>query len=186
MSASAIDRYLSCLAAELRKQGVFAARFMEETRGHLTDAAAAAQQRGLALDAAQQEAVRRFGDPKTVARRFAAEKNRTLHWILLAAAVLLGLAIAWLDSRPHWDDAGITAGLLLLSAGLLGLVGPRRPWLWALATGVWLPAWMPVHIFVQTHRIVLDPLLACVSLALSMAGAYAGMALRRMIVAAAA
>ena len=179
MSASAIDRYLSCLAAELRKQGVFAARFMEETRGHLTDAAAAAQQRGLALDAAQQEAVQRFGDPKTVARRFAAEKNRTLHWILLAAAVTLGLAIAWVDSRPHWDDAGITAGLLLLSAGFLGFIGPRRPWLWALAIGFWIPLHAVLH--APTPANLLG---SPVILAFPMAGAYLGMAARRVIAAA--
>jgi hypothetical protein len=95
---------------------------------------------------------------------------------LLLLAILLGLAIAWIDSRPHWDDAGITAGLLLLSAGLLGLIGPRRPWLWALGIGVWVP----LHLFLQKPTLG-SALGGCVILAIPAAGAYAGMAVRRAI-----
>ncbi len=103
-------------------------------------------------------------------------QSRWSQWVLLIAAVVLGLAIAWVDSRPHWDDAGITAGSLFLSAGLLGLIGPRRPWLWALGIGVWVP----LHLVWQTPR--LGSLLGgLVILAIPMAGAYAGMVVRRMI-----
>lgn len=59
--------------------------------------------------------------------------------LLVVVAVALGLSIAYMDSRPNFDDAGITAGALLVSAGLLGLIGPERPWLWALGVGVWIP-----------------------------------------------
>ncbi len=38
---------------------------------------------------------------------------------LLGAAVL-SLAIAWIDSRPHWDDTGISAGVIFLACALLG------------------------------------------------------------------
>jgi len=67
---------------------------------------------------------------------------RILETLLLFAAITIGLAIAWLDSGPHWDDAGITAGILLVSAGALGVAGSRRPWLWALGVGIWIPAAM--------------------------------------------
>ncbi len=97
---------------------------------------------------------------------------------LLVLAISIGLAIAWIDSRPHWDDTGITAGSLLLSAGLLGLIGPRQPWLWALGIGIWIPA----HQFVQ-HPTLGSALGGCVILAIPMAGAYVGMAVRRAVAA---
>jgi hypothetical protein len=59
--------------------------------------------------------------------------------ILLAVALSLGAAIAYVDSRPRWDDTGITAAALVLCSGILGAVGPSRPWLWALAVGLWIP-----------------------------------------------
>lgn len=59
----------------------------------------------------------------------------------LALALLFGAAIAWVDNRPNWDDTGVTAFALLLSGGVMGALAPRRPWLWALAIWIWLPAW---------------------------------------------
>ncbi len=111
-----------------------------------------------------------------MAAKFAAEKDRRLHWVLLLLAVGLGLAIAWVDSRPHWDDDGITAGMLLLSAGALGLMGPRRPWLWALGIGLWVP----LYLVVQRPSIG-NVLGGFAILGFPMAGAFAGMAVRRLL-----
>lgn len=47
--------------------------------------------------------------------------------------------IAWIDSRPGFDDTGVTAVGLALAAGVAAYVGGRLPWLWALATGIWVP-----------------------------------------------
>ena len=168
--------YLAALTKELRRQGVPAGRFLEETRGHLADAVEAGRARGLSQEDAEREAVARFGDARTVARKFAAGRNRVLHGVLLVAAVAMGIAIAWVDSRPHWDDAGITAGMLLLSAGCLGFIGPRRSWLWALAIGVWVPLHLVLH--APTSANVLG---SFVILAIPMAGACLGMAIRRGI-----
>ncbi len=55
------------------------------------------------------------------------------------AALAAGLAIGWVDSRPTWDDTGITVGAVVLSAGLLALLRPRPWWAIALAVGVPLP-----------------------------------------------
>lgn len=173
-----VANYLAALDKELRRQGVPSGRFMEETRGHLADAVEAARARGLSQEEAEREAVARYGDAPMVAAKFASQKNRTLHWILLGVAIALGMAIAWMDSRPHWDDDGITAGCLLLSAGLLGLIGPRRPWLWALGIGLWVP----LYLFVDKPTLG-SALGGCVILAFPMAGAYAGMAVRRVIAA---
>ena len=56
-----------------------------------------------------------------------------------ASLPCVGLAIAWNDSQPTWDDTGITAGLLVMAAALFGVIDPRRWWLWALLIGVGTP-----------------------------------------------
>jgi hypothetical protein len=182
MSGTTIEKYISELARELSQRGCLAPRFMEETREHLADAVDAGQRRGLEPQAAMEEAIQRYGEPSTVAAKYAAEKQRTLHWVLLVVAVAMGLAIAWMDSRPHWDDSGISAGALLLSAGVLGVIGPRRPWLWALAIGIWIPLYLIVG-RITSDRFTLGTMSYVIILAFPMAGAYAGMGLRRMIAA---
>ncbi len=59
---------------------------------------------------------------------------------LVPAAALVGLGVAYVDSRPTWDDTGITAGVLLIAAAAAAALAGRRPWLWALLVGVWTPA----------------------------------------------
>jgi len=49
------------------------------------------------------------------------------------------LSIGYLDSRPGWDDTGITAALLLLLAAVAAGLSGRRPWLWGLLVGAWVP-----------------------------------------------
>jgi hypothetical protein len=57
----------------------------------------------------------------------------------VALALIIGIAIGWLDSRPGWDDTGVTAGLLVLGAALVAAIDGRRPWLWAILVGAPLP-----------------------------------------------
>lgn len=174
---SGIERYLSELRRELRLRWVPSARFLEETRGHLADAIAAGERRGLPREQAEQEALARFGTPRIVAARFAAERYRRLEWMMLAPAVLMGLSIAWIDSRPHWDDAGITAGLLVIGSGLLGLGVSRRAWRIALAVGVWIPAWLILH-----AKGFGSAAASLIILVFPLVGAYAGMGVRRLVV----
>ena len=54
-------------------------------------------------------------------------------WILLLLALGLGLSIGWADTRPTWDDAGITVGAILCFAAVFGVIMPERAWVWALA-----------------------------------------------------
>jgi hypothetical protein len=67
------------------------------------------------------------------------------HWIgrrdglLALVAGAIGLALGYLDAQPSWDDTGITAALLLLSSAMAAGLSGRRPWLWALLTGIWIP-----------------------------------------------
>jgi hypothetical protein len=91
---------------------------------------------------------------------------------LLVLAVGFGLLIAYVDSRPNWDDTGLVASAIVAGCGLLGLAEPRYPWLWALAVGVWIPAFG----IVQFHNY--GSLLA---LAFAFAGAYSGAAFRKIL-----
>ncbi len=61
--------------------------------------------------------------------------------ILFVIALAAGLSIAFVDSRPTWDDTAITVAALLVCGGIIGLLIKRRPWLYALALGLWLPLW---------------------------------------------
>jgi hypothetical protein len=59
--------------------------------------------------------------------------------LLALAAAAIGLTLGYLDSRPSWDDTGITAALLLLTSAMVAGLSGRRPWLWALLIGTWTP-----------------------------------------------
>ncbi|MEX0710079.1 MAG: hypothetical protein WD116_02625 [Chloroflexota bacterium] len=58
---------------------------------------------------------------------------------LVVAGLAIGLTVAYFDSRPTWDDTGITVAVLLLTAGMLAGLSGRRPWLWAVLVGAWTP-----------------------------------------------
>ena len=64
---------------------------------------------------------------------------RSREVVLGVLALVAGLAIAVLDSRPGWDDTGISAVLLAVAAGLVAAASGRRPWLWAILVGIWVP-----------------------------------------------
>jgi hypothetical protein len=50
-------------------------------------------------------------------------------------AVAFAITIAWIDTRPQWDDTGVTIGLLFISTAVCGAWLPSRAWLWALVIG---------------------------------------------------
>ena len=61
--------------------------------------------------------------------------------VSVAALVLCtGLAIAWVDTRPGWDDTGITAALLAIVAAAGSLAGVPPLLVAALAAGPMLVA----------------------------------------------
>jgi hypothetical protein len=103
-------------------------------------------------------------------------KKNTRQWSdamsKLLPAVAFGLVIAYVDSRPNWDDTGITAGAIFAACGLLGILGPERPWLWALGVG----AWVPVYGIVSAGNYF-----SLLALVIAFAGAYAGMACRKTL-----
>jgi hypothetical protein len=72
--------------------------------------------------------------------------------MLSCLALAGGIFIGYADSRS--DDEFITLGVLIGFSFLLGILGPRRPWLWALLIGIWVPvldAVLPKLGFVTTR-----------------------------------
>jgi len=59
--------------------------------------------------------------------------SRVKSVILPFLAGVIGLCIGWVDSRPAWDDTGITVGVILIVSAFLGAVARGRPWLVAIA-----------------------------------------------------
>jgi hypothetical protein len=57
-----------------------------------------------------------------------AKAPKALPYLASLMALVAGLAIAWMDTRPRWDDTGITAGAVALAAALTSASG-AKPWL---------------------------------------------------------
>ena len=93
--------------------------------------------------------------------------------LLIAASNLLGLFLAWVDSRPTWDDTGVLVGVIILATMILGAIGPRRPWLWALGVGAWIPLY---------NLLAIGSPASLVALAVALAGAYLGAGIRKLAV----
>jgi uncharacterized ion transporter superfamily protein YfcC len=89
----------------------------------------------------------------------------------LVSAVLVGLAIAWLDNQQGWDDTGVTAGLVLVAAGSFSALRPTYAWLWALAIGLWIP--LVGIVSSQNYE-------SLVALAVAFLGAYSGALLAKV------
>lgn len=66
-------------------------------------------------------------------------KTNPRFWIILVVALLIGALIGWIDTRPNWDDTGVTIGLILIAGGACGFFEPKLAWLWAIAVGFWIP-----------------------------------------------
>jgi hypothetical protein len=92
--------------------------------------------------------------------------------LLLLFSLVSGLLIDYIDSHPTWDDTGITVFALLVAGGIIGLVVQRRPWLYALALGLWIPLWGILH----AHSFML-----LLGLIFPFIGVYAGWVLRLVL-----
>jgi len=84
-------------------------------------------------------------------------------------AVIMGGVIAWFDTRPGWDDTGVTACALLLVAGAAALSGVR----WWLAAGLAVLPLLAVEAGSAGWGLVAAP-------GFSVAGALGGALVRRV------
>jgi hypothetical protein len=176
MAENQIHAYLRALKHQFWLRGITDSESLAEVESHLLESIEAGLRQGLSVQEAEQQALDRFGSVKVVAKSFEKERKDNMQKVLLVLAVLMGLFIAYVDSRPTWDDTGITAGTMLLSSGLVTLLGYRRPWLIALAIGLWTPFYETYlsHNF-SLPGVILFPLLI---LLIPLVGAYAGWAVR--------
>jgi hypothetical protein len=164
-----IDSYLRALKRQLLLRGIFNPELLVEVESHLLEAVEAGIRRGLNEDESERQALERFGSVKVISLAFEKERNNLMQNLLLGIAVLAGLFSAYVDSRPNWDDTGILVGGLLLVSGLLTFLGYRRPWLIALAVGIWIP----VYEIFKSHDIMM-----LVILLVPLIGAYGGWLVR--------
>jgi len=97
-------------------------------------------------------------------------------------AVVLGLAIGWLDI--HATEVSVTIAALLAAGVLCGLVQPRAPWRWAVLMALGLPVVAAAARFAAVatpEPIRLDPRVALVAAAFALVGCYAGALVRRAL-----
>jgi len=102
-------------------------------------------------------------------------RGRFLNWAALFVALVGGIAIMYVDSRPGWDDTGISAMSMLLLAGLVTLTSSLPPWLVAVCVGVWIPG----RALALSPTLRTLPMLAV--LLFPLVGAYAGSLGRRLL-----
>ncbi len=98
---------------------------------------------------------------------------RTEHrfWLFVSIGLAAGLIIGWVDTRPTWDDTGITVGLIFLVSAVMGAWHPSQAWAWGLVVGCGVPL---MHLFVHGNPAAL------VSFVIAFAGSYAGALSRRL------
>lgn len=99
-------------------------------------------------------------------------KHPARFFVFLLIALAIGLSLAWVDSRPGWDDTAVMVGAILLITAVFGVLQPRRVWIWALAIGGWIPL---VGIVLHQNY---GSLLA---LGIALLGAYSGALIRRVL-----
>lgn len=103
-----IDDYLTRLLRELRLGPAMTRRVLAETEDHLREAVERERAAGREDEAAARRAIARFGSPRLVARRFAAEQGIRL----LPPSVILHLVLA----------LGLLAGVGMAAIGVSGLL----------------------------------------------------------------
>lgn len=169
MKKNSIQAYLRSLEWELWLRGLSDSETLAEIESHLLESVERGLQQGLDQEQAEREALKRFGSIRTISSMFERERISLMQKILLVVAVFSGLFITYVDSRPTWDDTGITAGAILLVCGLIALFGYQRPWLLALAVG----AWIPLYGIIYSHNFG-----TIIALIIAFIGAYGGWAFR--------
>jgi hypothetical protein len=169
MKENQIQTYLHRLKRHLWMRGLADADTLAEIESHLLESVDANMRRGMSREEAEQRALQQFGSVKVVVATFEMERKDVMQVILLAVAIAAGLFSAYVDSLPTWDDTGILAGGLLLISGLLTLLGHSKPWLIALAVGIWIP----LHDIYLSHDLRM-----LFVLLIPLVGAYAGWLVR--------
>ncbi|GIM90365.1 hypothetical protein [Paractinoplanes toevensis] len=129
-----VDRYLDEMFNRLVGTGANGRRLLIEAEEHLTEAAAEGRARGLDAEAAEREAVDRFGAAATVARRLPASSLTVrvfLRRLATGAWALTGTVLAWygLTGALTWLLSGPWARLLIATDRFGAHPMCERPWI---------------------------------------------------------
>jgi hypothetical protein len=95
----------------------------------------------------------------------ATESGSVIMKILLLVACAVGIFFSYVDHRPNFDDTGVLAVGIALSAMVFGAIEPRYPWFWALAVGGFVPLVNIVNVGAWA---------SIIALAFAFVGAYIG------------
>ncbi len=169
MKENRVESYLRALKQELWLRGLSNSDMLAEIESHLLESIERGIRQGLNSEEAEQQALERFGSARVVASTFEKERIGPMQKILIAIAIIVGLFFNYVDSRPTWDDTGVLAGAILLTCGLIALIGFQRPWLLGLAVG----AWIPLRGILVTHNYG-----SILALIIAFIGAYGGWVFR--------
>jgi hypothetical protein len=110
MTSAALEAYLRRLERELRMRGLTDRRIVDEAREHLFDAVEHGLRRGLSADAAEREALVRFGSPEVVAEHFATRRHRMSNWLFSILSRLTRRAGRTPGNAPeavHFHDVSV-------------------------------------------------------------------------------
>ncbi len=86
-------------------------------------------------------------------------------------ASIAGMVVAWIDSRPNWDDMALLVFMVFLSAFVFAYLAERKFWAIALAVSIWIPI---VDIILFRNYIGVMALIP------GFVGAWSGMMVRRI------
>jgi threonine/homoserine/homoserine lactone efflux protein len=131
------DDYLRDLTAALRRRGIGDSRIVEEARAHLVDAAEQGLRDGLTPEAADAQAVQRFGPVETVVRHYEAARPRIASWALVVAVALCVVGWVWLPrDASKLDVLGTQHVLVFLATGILLNLTPGQDTMYILARSI--------------------------------------------------
>jgi hypothetical protein len=94
-------------------------------------------------------------------------------WLLIFISITISIFYGWVDTRPSWDDTGITVFAVLLTTFVFGMLQPRYAWLWAIIIG----SGIALFDAILSHNYG-----AMMVLVFAFAGAYSGALFKRIIV----
>jgi len=60
-------------------------------------------------------------------------------YLTVLISAFLGIAIAWIDTSPGWDDTMVSVFLIFGAATFCGFMAKEKPWLIALSVSLWIP-----------------------------------------------
>lgn len=134
--SSPIADFIARFDRMLRRFGITDSRLVEEAHGHLVDAAARAQSRGLDPDAAERAAIAQFGTPVALAARFALHRHARAGAVVLIASIVVSFAILAIGFRILYDSVLPEVGGLVLAGVVLAYVRPGFAWVSVIGIGL--------------------------------------------------